>query len=314
MTDQPHEFDYDHVYRMDLPVESPPRTVVSLVPSMTESMFDLNLGDRLVAITDYCVHPAAKVASLRRIGGTKNPDLAQIISLKPDLVFANQEENRKEDVEALEAAGIPVWVTFPKNVQDVFNLLWNIMYLFDESSMVPRVRLIEYTYDWLSGISREREDHLTKVFAPIWLDPLMTFNADTYAHDLLRICGGINIFAERERQYPLAADLGQAEPYAADDGRVIGRDKRYPRITLDEVVAAQPEVILLPSEPFNFDESHLPIFAALDVPAARPDAAGNTRIHLIDGSFLTWHGTRIAYAFDALPSLLQAKDNPQDGA
>lgn len=314
MTEQRNEFDYDHVYRMDLPVDSPPRTVVSLVPSMTESMFDLNLGDRLVAITDYCVHPAAKVALLPRIGGTKNPDLARIIALKPDLVFMNQEENRKADADALEAAGIPVWVTFPQNVQDVFNLLWNIMYLFDEASMVPRVRLIEYTYDWLSGISREREDHLTKVFAPIWFDPLMTFNADTYAHDLLRVCGAVNIFADRERAYPLAADLGQAEPYPVDDARVAGRDTRYPRITLDEVVAAQPEVILLPSEPFNFTEAHLPIFNALDVPAARPDAEGNTRIHLIDGSLLTWHGTRIAYAFDALPSLLQPTDDTQDSA
>src|SRR5215813_10122637 len=99
---------------MEAPVSTPPRRVVSLVPSVTESLFDLNLGDRLIAITDYCVYPEAGVARLPRIGGTKNPDVGRIINLSPDLVIANQEENRKEDVLALQEAGIPVWVMFPR--------------------------------------------------------------------------------------------------------------------------------------------------------------------------------------------------------
>jgi len=283
----------------DIPVSQPPKRVVSLVPSVTESLFHLSVGHTLVGITDYCIYPEAEVARLPRIGGTKNPDVARIIALKPDLVIANQEENRKQDVEALQAAGIPVWVTFPKTVDDVFNLLWNIMYVFDQTVMVPRVRLIEYTYDWIQGISAARENHVCRVFVPIWLDPLMTFNADTYAHDLLRVCGGTNVFAERERQFPLAADLGQSQSYATNDPRSEGRDTRYPRVTLDEVQAAQPDVILLPSEPFAFNESHIALFAALDVPAAR-----NQQIKLVDGSLLTWHGTRIAFALDTLPALL----------
>jgi ABC-type Fe3+-hydroxamate transport system substrate-binding protein len=305
------EYAYDHVYRMERPVEAAPRRVVSLVPSLTETLFDLNLGDRLIGVTDYCTRPEGLVERLPRIGGTKNPDVARIIALRPDLVLANREENRREDVEALEAAGIPAWVTFPQTVADVFNLLWNIMDLFGETSMVPRVRLIEYTYDWLSGVSREREaaGRLTKVFVPVWLDPLMTINAGTYMHDLLWVCGGQNVFAERERLYPLAADLGEAQTYAPDDPRIAGRDTRYPRVTLDEVVAAAPEVILLPNEPFAFTEAHLPLFAALDVPAAQPDAQGKRRIHLIDGSLLTWHGTRMAFAFDALPALLSRPDD-----
>lgn len=289
---------------LDIPVSTPPRRVISLVPSVTESLFDLNLGDRLVGITDYCVYPQAQVARLPRIGGTKNPDIQQIIELKPDLVIANQEENRKQDVEALQAAGIPVWVTFPRTVKDVFNLLWNMMNVFDETSMVPRIRLIEYTYDWVNGISRDNEADLPGVFVPIWLDPLMTFNADTYIHDLLWVCGGRNVFAERERLIPLKADLGEASAHASDDPRAAGRDTRYPRITLQEVEAAQPEVILLPSEPFAFIEQHLPMFAGLDVPAAK-----NGRIHLVDGSLLTWHGTRIAYAFETLPALLLPQDS-----
>jgi ABC-type Fe3+-hydroxamate transport system substrate-binding protein len=292
--------DRTYSYNMDAPVTTPPRRVVSLVPSVTESLFDLNLGDRLVAITDYCVYPAAGVAKLPRIGGTKNPDIRRIIDLKPDLVIANQEENRKEDVVALQDAGIAVWVTFPRTVADAFNLLWNIMHTFDEPTMVPRIRLMEQTMDWIWRISEKKlEDNPCRVFVPIWLDPLMTFNADTYAHDLLRICGAINVFADRDRQYPLKADLGQADPLLADDPRRVGRDTRYPRVTIEEVVAAQPDMILLPSEPFQFSEEHIALFAALDIPAA-----GNDQILLVDGSLLTWHGTRLAYALDTIPALL----------
>lgn len=286
-----------YLYQMDAPVTEPPQRVVSLVPSITESLFDLNLGERLIAITDYCVYPEAGVAGLPRIGGTKNPNVGQIIALKPDMVIANAEENRREDIDSLRQAGVAVWVTFPRTVADAINLLWNIMQVFDDATMVPRVRLIEQTMDWVQGISRTNEDHPPRVFVPIWLDPLMTFNADTYSHDLLRVCGGLNVFADRQRKYPLKADLGVGEPYLPD--QIEGRDTRYPRITLEEVEAAQPDVILLPSEPFQFTEAHVPIFAGLDVPAAR-----SNHIHLVDGSLLTWHGTRLAHALNAIPSLL----------
>ncbi len=210
-------------------------------------------------------------------------------------MIANQEENSQADVLALQAAGIPVWVTFPKTVREAFNLLWNMMHVFDDASMVERIRSTEWLCDWLERMEQPE----CKVFAPIWFDPLMTFNADTFAHDLLRTCGGTNVFAERERLYPLAADLGQAEPFSPDDPRRAERDTRYPRVTLAEVEAAQPDVILLPSEPFAFNESHKPLFAALDIPAAR-----NQQIHLVDGSLLTWHGTRMARALNTLPHLL----------
>lgn len=288
----------EYRYTIDSPVGMPPRRVVSLVPSVTESLFELNLGENVIAVTDYCVHPADQVIRLPRIGGTKNPDIPRIISLNPDLVIANQEENRPEDVEQLRSAGITVWVTFPRTVRDAFNLLWTLMHIFDRPEMVERVRAMEWTVDWLERLDESRAE-ACKVFVPIWLDPLMTFNADTFAHDLLRVCGGYNVFAERERRYPLAVDLGQAEPAPDSERRFAGRDTRYPRITLDEVVSAQPDVILLPSEPFPFDESHLELFNRLDVPAAR-----NNQIRLIDGSLLFWHGTRMGRALMEIPNLL----------
>ena len=291
-------------YEMEAPVDFPPERVVSLVPSVTESLFELGVGDRLVAITDYCVYPEAEVARLPRIGGTKNPDVAEIIAMQPELVIVNQEENRREDAEALQAGGIPVWVTFPRTVRDAFNLLWAIMDVFDEPKMVERVRVMEWSCDWLERM--EERDPPCRVFAPIWFDPLMTFNGETYAHDLLRVCGGLNVFAERERQFPLKADLGDAEPLAWDDPRIAGRDTRYPRITLEEAEAAQPDVVLLPSEPFAFDERHIEVFAGLDIPAAR-----NGRIHLVDGSLLTWHGTRVGRALSEIPALLCSGATPE---
>ncbi len=271
--------------------------VVSLVPSLTESLFDLDLGDRLVAITDYCTHPPDKVKSLLTIGGTKNPDIARIIDLDPDLVLLNDEENRREDAETLYSAGIPIWVTGPRTVFDVLNLLWNIMAVFDHAVMSTRVREIERAYDYSLAASEAARP--ARVFAPIWRDPWMTFNKDTYAHNVLRVCGGQNVFAARERRFPLEADLGQADPLPNDDPRVAGRDRRYPRITLEEVVAAQPELVLLPDEPYAFGASDAAELSHLDIPAAH-----HNRIYQIDGSLLTWHGTRVAYALRDLPGLL----------
>lgn len=279
-------------YQLESPVSKPPQRVVSLVPSMTESLFDLNLGDRVVGITDYCIYPQTGVSHLPRVGGTKNPDIQKIFDLHPDLVIVNQEENRLEDITTLQNAGIPVWITFPKTVREALNLLWSLMHIFDEPSMVPRVRLIEQTMDWVERISETREIPC-RVFSPIWHDPLMTFNADTYCHDLLRVCGGVNIFADRQRLYPLQADLGQIEPYAEDDPRLVGLDRRYPRVTMEEIAAGQPDLVLLPSEPYPFSEEDIPQFALLNVPVV-----------LVNGSLLTWHGTRIAYALDTIPALL----------
>lgn len=296
--------DYSYRQRRESPVEGVPQRVVSLVPSLTESLFDLDLGDRLIAITDYCTRPAGRVDALPKVGGTKNPDIARIISLRPDLVLLNDEENRREDAGALQAAGVPIWVTGPRTVFEALNLLWTLMDVFDHPVMVPRVREIERAYDYSLAASRAAEP--VRVFVPIWRDPWMTFNRDTYMHDLLRVCGALNVFADRERRFPLAADLGQAEPLPDDDPRVAGRDRRYPRITLDEVVAAQPDMVILPDEPYLFSDADADELRALDIPAAH-----HGRIVHIDGSLLTWHGTRVAYALRDLPSLFGWGD---DGA
>ena len=252
-------------------LDMPPRRVVSLVPSLTESLFDLDLGNRLIAVTDYCTRPPEGVRALPKVGGTKTPDVARIIALQPDLVLMNDEENRLEDAQALQAAGIPIWVTGPRTVQDALNLLWQMMEVFDHAVMAPRVREIERACDFTRLAAQANAP--ARVFAPIWRDPWMTFNASTYAHDVLVVCGGYNVFA--------------------------GSADRYPVVTLDEVVAAQPEIVLLPDEPYPFSEADAAEFTGLDIPAAR-----HGRIYRLDGSLLTWHGTRVAYALRDLPGLL----------
>lgn len=304
MDDQPAPQKY--YSRMEWPVQTAPQRVISLVPSLTEALFDLDLGLRLVAITDDCTRPPEKVGALRRIGASQNPDIRQIIALKPDLVLVNDEENRREDMDALREANIPLWVTGPRSVFDALNLLWNLMDVFDHAVMIPRVREIERAYDYSLAASMAAKP--LRVFVPLWRDPWITFNAETYAHDILKVCGGINVFAEREQINPLPA------------GEFLGitHDRRYPQVTLDDVIAAQPDVVLLPvsfhplshdgwggSEQVHFTETDVASFMALAIPAAQ-----HNRIHLVDGSLLTWHGTRIAYALRDLPPLLSGDSNP----
>ena len=278
--------------------DQPPNRVVSLVPSVTESLFELGFGDKVVGITDYCVRPAHLLGNLVRVGGPKQPDLDAIAGLSPDLVIANQEETQQEKVEELAQKGIKVWLIFPKSVDDSMDLLRQYLALFHSDKYVMKVNSLQVAVDY-ARIAAETE-HQTSYFCPIWyehedgIDWWMTFNQNTYPHDLLRLFGGVNVFASRDRLYPKSADLGEAKPEPA--GR---RDTRYPRVTVTEVITAQPELILLPSEPYNFGERDklLILSTFADTPAVR-----NGRIYFMDGSYLTWYGVRLAKALQSLPS------------
>jgi ABC-type hemin transport system substrate-binding protein len=278
-----------------------PQRVVSLVPSLTESLFDLGAGDAVVGITDYCIHPAGRLAGLPRLGGTKNPRVTDIIALQPDLVLANWEENTRPVVDALQAAGVPVWVTLPLTVRETVEMLYTLAALFRSPAAEMRVKTLELTLDWAVSAASEQRP---RFFCPIWFETSpqgqpwwMTFNRRTYCHDVLEVCGGDNVFAARARRYPLAADLGQAEELVEP-----GRDTRYPRVTLDEIIAAQPEIVLLPDEPYAFTSEHVDQLRGL---LAGTPAGQNERIHLVEGTLVTWAGTRLARALSELPALFQ---------
>jgi ABC-type Fe3+-hydroxamate transport system substrate-binding protein len=249
-----------------------PSRIVSLVPSLTEALFILGLGSRLVGVTEWCVHPADAVAGLPKVGGTKNPDLAAIRALAPELVIANHEENKRQDVERLEASGIPVWVTYPRTVAEGVALLRELAEAGGATSALGEV--VEPVERALAAARAARPTQRARVFCPIWKNPWMTVGADTYIHDLLTLCGGENVFAE----------------YG---------DRRYPVVRDEEIVAAAPEVVLLPDEPYPFTAEEAQALRALPIPAAR-----DGRIHRIDGTLVSWYGPRIARALETLPPLL----------
>lgn len=275
--------------------------VVCLVPSSTKSIIDLNCGHTLVGVTEYCPRPEGDWFA-ETVGGTRGVDVDKITALKPELIIANQEENERGDIEALEAAGLKVWVSFPKTIPDAIQILWVMARLFGiTKEATPKILLIERSLDWVQR--GENKPEPTSVFVPIWQDEdhnegtyWMTFNKHTYCDSVLRTCGASNVFRSRQRRYPLEAEFEQ--PLAEDPGK---RDTRYPRVGAEEVLQASPDMILLPSEPFGFtSEDQAQIEELLsDTPAVQKGS-----VFCVDGRWLSWHGTMLAHALVELPALL----------
>jgi ABC-type Fe3+-hydroxamate transport system substrate-binding protein len=250
----------------------PPRRIVSLVPSITEILFALGVGDAVVGCTIYCTQPPDGVATKTRVGGEKNPKLELIRDLGADLVVANIEENLREHVETLRGWGVDVHVVYPRTVVEGIAL---VRELGEVVGATARGAALAEALDARHAATRARLAGRApaRVFCPIWRHPYMTLNRDTYVHDMLTTCGGANVFADAP--------------------------KRYPEVTLEDVAAASPEVILLPDEPYRFRRVHAADFEAY--PALRA-----ARVRFVDGKLLSWYGPRIGEALETLPDLLAA--------
>ncbi len=257
----------------------PPRRIVCLVPSLTEAIFALGLGEHVVGVTEWCVHPAEAVSRLPRVGGTKTPDLAAVLALRPDLVIANREENRRRDVARLREAGVPVWVTYPRTVAEGAALLEALASVLG-AAPEAHARVVAPVRRAVEEARARPPAPRVRVFCPIWGDPWMAVGDDTYAHDLIELCGGENVFA-------------------GAGGR------RYPIVSAEDIVAAAPELVLLPDEPYAFGPRDVRELRALPLPAAR---AG--RIHLIDGTWVSWYGPRIRRALETLRVLFTGGSGP----
>ena len=256
-------------------VPAEPRRIVSLVPSLTETLFLYGVGDRVVGITAFCIEPRERLLGLPRVGGTKTPKLEAIGALQPDLVLANAEENEKPNIERLEAMGLAVYVTFPRTVRESVAMLRDLIPVVGAGETATRL-CDEVEAACLRRVAASPARRV-RFFCPIWRKPYMTINRDTYVHDLLTLCGGENVFADAPA--------------------------RYPTVTLEEVAAQRAEVILLPDEPFRFTKKHLPDFEVHpDIPAVSA-----RRIHFLDGKLVTWHGPRIGEALQTIPALLRAE-------
>lgn len=270
-------------------VAGAPRRVVSLVPSETETVVALAGLERLVGRTAYCEEPRGTIERVPVVGGTKDVDVEAVAALAPDLVLANQEENTKRDVEALIARGLTVFVSFPCTVAAALDHLVVTARLLDlDPARVPEIAALR---DALARAEAGPPARPLRVCAPIWKDPWMTFDGRTYASDLLRLAGAENVFADRPRRYPLAADLGRAEPKPTP----TTRDTRYPRFELEELRARAPELVLLPDEPYRFGETE-----------KNELEAQGLRVELVCGKDLFWYGVRAASALSRLTARSRA--------
>jgi ABC-type Fe3+-hydroxamate transport system substrate-binding protein len=258
-------------FRVEL--KSPPQRIISLVPSWTETLFALGLGSQVVGVTKFCVEPADGVASIAKIGGTKNPDLRAIAELKPDFVIANAEENRREDVEKMRAQGIAVLTTYPKTIPAAVESILKLgKALSKESEANAMAREIVRNVSGIEASVGVWSKLPFRVFCPIWKNPWMAFNADTYAHDVLRMLGFNNIFASA--------------------------GERYPVTTLPEAIDRKPDIVLLPDEPYEFKERDVEELKKM-LPAALA-----RRVMIVSGRDLHWYGVHMVKGLPTIAAKL----------
>lgn len=197
--------------------------VVSLVPSLTEAVASVD-ASMLVGATDYCTHPAD--LDVTRVGGSKYPTVEAIIGLRPDIVLANVEENRREDVEELRSAGVPVWVCYPRTVGESFPALRE---MFEVLEVRAPSWLAEAERVWAPPPGRPIAE---RALVPVWRRPWVVLGSETFAGDVLARLGVRHLYADAP--------------------------ERYPRPPIDELRAAAPDVLVLPDEPYEFSRDDGP--------------------------------------------------------
>ncbi|CAH0232963.1 helical backbone metal receptor [Chryseobacterium sp. Bi04] len=197
--------------------------IVSLVPSITEALFDLGLTENeIIGRTKFCIHPQDKVKNVSIIGGTKNINIDKIKALQPDLILANKEENIKEQVEAL-MNDFKVIVTHVETIEDNYYLLKNLGKILNKEERAQLFNLKIYEI-----LNQSKLENTVKAAYLIWKNPYMTVGSDTFIHKILSEIGFENIFKDKTR---------------------------YPEITAEDL--AEADVIMLSSEPFPFKEKHI---------------------------------------------------------
>ena len=241
--------------------------LISLCPSITETVATLGAAGDLVGITRYCVHPKEVLKSVLRMGGTKNPDLAAIRAAKPDLVFCNAEENRAEDIERLRAE-FPVDVSHPRTVAEIPALLRHFGEVTGRKKESEEISLkVEKE---LGRVEAEAGQHFRYVYL-IWKDPWMTIGPQTYVADLLRRVGGSLSLKESSGISESSESSGPGTP-------------DYPVTSENAILLSRPDVLILPDEPYPFREK--------DAAFWRERLPSTCRVVLVSGDDFCWHGTR----------------------
>ena len=244
--------------------------IISLCPSLTELVFALGRGRDLLACTKFCVHPEGGVKRALKVGGTKDPRIDDIVSLSPDIVLMNDEENRQEDYQALIGRGVRCHSTMPRTIAETASMVRSIAGALDRSERGEEIaEEIERRAARVDAAAVSR-DPVSFAYI-IWTKPWMSVNRDTFAHALLSNAGGVNVFADRE--------------------------ERYPEVSLEDMRATRPDLLLLCTEPYPFKSvDAVDLSIDLDIPI--------DRIVLADGEYLSWHGSRTPDGIDYAESLV----------
>lgn len=235
-----------------------PQRIVSTVPSQTELLHALGLESQVVGITAYCEHPEHWLREKTVIGGTKNLQLEKIKALKPDLILAGKEENIKEQIEIL-AQDIPVWVSDVRDVSSALQMIQQVGALTAKETAAQNLTAA------IEAASPEPPKNLIPAAFYIWKDPWMLAGPDTFIHAMLREAG-----------------LQNVAPAGAE---------RYPTFDPWDLASLKPRLVLLTSEPYNFNSGE-----AHEVGELIPDA----RIKIVEGSYFTWYGSRMVEGMEYL--------------
>jgi ABC-type Fe3+-hydroxamate transport system substrate-binding protein len=250
----------------NIPVPKKYSRIISLVPSQTELLSYLNLEKEVIGITKFCVHPEKWFKNKTRVGGTKNLNLKIIDQLSPDLIIANKEENVKEQIEEL-AKKYDVWITEVNNLNNAINMISDIGKLTNQTEAASALALqIKDKFEKLKNYFSDKRKVPAAYF--IWKDPYMVAAGDTFINDMMQYCGLENIFSEK---------------------------KRYPEISLEEIVEKKCELMLLSSEPYPFKQKHKE-----EIQKQLPEI----EIQLADGEMFSWYGSRLLQSIDYFQSFL----------
>ncbi len=254
---------WDDQTGFSLEVVSNPRRIISLVPSQTELLYSLGLGDRVVGITKFCVHPEDWFRTKSKVGGTKKIHHELIHSLQPDLILANKEENQQEDIVELRKH-FPVYTTDIRTIRDAFEMIETVGALVNKQ---PEALAISFRLRQDFTLLQLESELVTpkKVIYLIWENPRMGAGNETFIHNMLQLAGLENLLSGR---YPVITDAFLKELY--------------------------PEIVLLSSEPFPYKEKHLELYRKI-----WPQA----KIELVDGEMLSWYGSRMLLAAPYLRQL-----------
>ncbi|GHA76067.1 ABC-type Fe3+-hydroxamate transport system, substrate-binding protein [Pontibacter akesuensis] len=238
-----------------LTLAQPPQRIMSLVPSQTELLFDLGLADRVVGVTKFCIHPKEQVKQKTIIGGTKNFHFGKIDQLQPDLIIGNKEENYKEGIEQLQEK-YKVWMSDIYTLEDALEMLQQLGLLTGTEAKAQELeQQIRVGFEQLEPVQPSIK---TAYF--IWRKPYMAVGSHNIIDHILQRCGFSNAFANLQR---------------------------YPEITPALLQQADPQLILLSSEPYPFKEKHIEEFRELC-----PQAV----VKVVDGEMFSWYGSRLLHA------------------